>query len=89
MSGKTICGILSVVRDNSGNFHDANTMQKYGDRFDQCGITYASLMDLMREHGDKRRVRNKLEEVKDVPPGLYAHIANVVSYDFQQELNES
>lgn len=72
MSEKTIYSILSAV-------HDGELTQEYAKKFDQCGITYASLMELMHVRDDKECVYNKLKQVKDLPPGVYRIIANAVS----------
>ena len=87
MSAKTIFSILSACRDNDGNPYDANTVQNHADRFNQHGITYASLMQFMREHEDKALVRAKLNEVQGLPAGVYIKISNEVSLDHQKQLN--
>jgi hypothetical protein len=87
MSEKTISSILRACRDHDGNPHDANTAQKYADRFEKHGITYASLMQFMREHKDKALVRVKLNEVEGLPAGVYIVICNEVSLDYQKQPN--
>lgn len=87
MSQKTILSILSAGRDNAGKPYDAEKMQEYAKRFQECGITYEGLMKFMRTSDGKTRVRNKLKQVKGIPVGVYSSIAYAVSYDHQQQSN--
>ena len=81
MSEKTIHSILSTMRD-------AKAIEDSVKKLNECGITYASLMQLMREHKDKARVRTKLMQVAGLLVGARVKIANAVSEDFQEELKE-
>lgn len=85
MSQKTILSILSDRRDSAGKPYDAEKIQQYAKKFQECGITYEGLMKFMRTSNGKTRVRKKLKQAKGVPVGVYCSIATAVSYDHQQK----